>query len=508
MNANINVTEKTTTKDLCVTGNVDIDETIVIDGIATFNSNVDVNANINVTEKTTTKDLCVTGNVDIDGTLNVDGIATFNSNVDVNANINVTETTNTKDLCVGGNLQVNTITAKTGDTISILSNVVIGNLQVTGELIANVSGFILPDPLVVNTLIANTVCSLGNVETNTIKAKTGNTISIINNVTVMSNVTASGFYGDITSNIVTGNTVCVNDNLLTNTISPKTGGDVTINGNLIVTGSFLSNILANIPDPLIIDTLVANIVCSLGNVETDAIKAKTGNTISILDNLNISGNIDVEKTLRVDIIDEQTPSSGVTIDGILLKDGNLAANVVCATNYIETDQINAKTTGNVVIKGNLLPDTANTYSIGTIDSKWDNIVTKDLTVCGNLTADTVVFGDCLTYRNDKVTTSDATSTTLQTISTTTDTVYLFEFKIVALRDDGSEGGAWNYQRSYKNDGGTITKIGGNDNVQFKDAGAWMISINISGTDIMANVQGQVSKTIMWGGCTSVYSLTL
>ena len=161
-----------------------------------------------------------------------------------------------------------------------------------------------------------------------------------------------------------------------------------------------------------------------------------------------------------------------------------------------------------MIQGNLIPDTSNSYVIGTTDKKWDNIVTQDMEVCGNLTVTGFSINNCVTYQTDKVTTTDNVDTLAQTIATTSDTVYLLEIKVVALRDDASEGAGYIYKQTYRNDAGTVFQVGGTIKQQFEDSGPWDLTVVINGTSIESSVKGQNGKTIMWSVCTEIHAMTI
>ena len=479
-NSNVNVSQKLIVNDICITGNLDVDDTklnlkdicltgnldvqqntnlsnVIVSGNISANSFIgdltgnttgihtgDVIGNIesinaNVTNKLTVRDICVTGNVDIEGVL------TVNSDFAVNGNVHG------EVLCANAEIQVNTIVPKSGNTITLSPNVIIGNLEVTGALLANISMFELPDPLNINTVIANTVCALGNIESDSIKSKTGNSIAILNDI--------------VSNGNITGSSVCVNNELQVNTIVPKSGGDVTIDGNLIVTGAFLSNIVANIPDPLIVDRIVANTVCAQSNVETNSIVAKLGDTVTFFSGIetvsDITANTIISNNATIDTI---CANGEIQVNNIVPKNGNtinlspnvvvenlevtgelianimmftipdpltvntIIANTVCSNGNVETDiltsktgngisilndvtttanitalqifgnldgeqicantlQVNTiegKTNGNVTVSSNLLPSITNNFEIGNEQLKWKRLVVEDIVACGNI----------------------------------------------------------------------------------------------------------------------------
>jgi hypothetical protein len=116
-----------------------------------------------------------------------------------------------------------------------------GDLTVSGNIIGNIQ---LPDPLTVNTLIAGTVCATTNVEVDVITTKTGSTITIQDNLDVDGTLNADGnvtLNSNLTvSDVITSDVVCANTTQ-TNTLEDKTGGTITIDANVSLLGNIVSD---------------------------------------------------------------------------------------------------------------------------------------------------------------------------------------------------------------------------------------------------------------------------
>jgi hypothetical protein len=104
----------------------------------------------------------------------------------------------------------------------------------------------------------------------------------------------------------------------------------------------------------------------------------SGNSATIL-LTGDGGNISIDGTLSADTIGEKTSTSGVTIDGVLLKDNDISANDI-SSNDLYVDTINERTSASgVTIDGVLLKD--------------NNITCTDLTASGTTAVATQSAGD-------------------------------------------------------------------------------------------------------------------
>jgi len=101
-----------------------------------------------------------------------------------------------------------------------------------------------------------------------------------------------------------------------------------------------------------------------------------------------------------------------------------------------------------------------------------------------------------------VNTTDATVTTIATIATATDTVTLIEVKITGRRTGGTAGTAGDsatYIRTarVKNVGGTVSIVNLQSDYTSEDQLGFNGTISISGTNILAQVQGAANNNMQW-----------
>ena len=111
-------------------------------------------------------------------------------------------------------------------------------------------------------------------------------------------------------------------------------------------------------------------------------------------------------------------------------------------------------------------------------------------------AGNLMFGNAPILDIGTATTTNNIQTTISTISTANNTVYMIEAHIAARRTDaGTEGGGFVLRTAFRNDAGTVTKIG-EDKMYARDS-PWEVDASVSGTDIIIAVTGENSKTINW-----------
>lgn len=108
----------------------------------------------------------------------------------------------------------------------------------------------------------------------------------------------------------------------------------------------------------------------------------------------------------------------------------------------------------------------------------------------------------LKYQN-RVATTDATVTTLHSVSTTSNNSYLVEAKVLARRTGGSSGTAsdtagYKIIGVFKNNAGTLTQVGATT-VEFtaEDQAGWNCVFDTSGTTIRVRVTGATNNNITW-----------
>ena len=103
-----------------------------------------------------------------------------------------------------------------------------------------------------------------------------------------------------------------------------------------------------------------------------------------------------------------------------------------------------------------------------------------------------------------VTTTDATTTTIYTFSTVTNTVYEFDIILIGIRTDVSGNtNAYRFLFKAENIGGTIVRSGmtdsGGDTAiwQAEDDASWNVQSAQSGTNVLIQVIGAAGQTINW-----------
>ncbi len=200
----------------------------------------------------------------------------------------------------------------------------------------------------------------------------------------------------------------------------------------------------------------------------------------------------------------KTLASAQIQTGLLDTNGNELINVVATGSAVNEITVTNATTGNapsISASGNdtnidlaLSGKGTGQIIIGVLtmpgsDGDANQVLKTDGS--GNLS-----FGDVPVLTVDTVTTTNNSSTTISTLSTATDTVYLVETHIVARRTDASnEGGCFVIKSFFRNDSGTVTKIG-EDKISASDS-PWDADASISGTNILISVTGEAAKTVNW-----------
>lgn len=98
-----------------------------------------------------------------------------------------------------------------------------------------------------------------------------------------------------------------------------------------------------------------------------------------------------------------------------------------------------------------------------------------------------------------VTTTDATKTTLVTIPTASDTEILLEINVSGIKSDGAKTIGTKLLASYKNDGGTLTRVGSFDTRVMDEVTDTdhIVATEASGTNILITVIGKTGETIKW-----------
>jgi len=104
-----------------------------------------------------------------------------------------------------------------------------------------------------------------------------------------------------------------------------------------------------------------------------------------------------------------------------------------------------------------------------------------------------------------VTTSDATLTTIATIPLTDNTVYFINVDIVARRTDAPDRAVYKrYRAFYREGGGGATALGAMRNRFTEESDtSWTVQMNVSGNNVLIQVQGAAAKNVNWAANYSV-----
>ena len=133
-----------------------------------------------------------------------------------------------------------------------------------------------------------------------------------------------------------------------------------------------------------------------------------------------------------------------------------------------------------------------------------------------LRVESTATGDDPNYKifQNRVATTDATATTLHSVTLAADTTYLIEVRVVARRTGGSagaDGDSAGYKTSavYKKVGaGIATIVGAATNELYVESQAgWDCGFLVSGNDVTVTVQGAVNNNVTWHGTIIVQNLS-
>jgi hypothetical protein len=105
------------------------------------------------------------------------------------------------------------------------------------------------------------------------------------------------------------------------------------------------------------------------------------------------------------------------------------------------------------------------------------------------------------YQN-KITTTNATPTTLHTFAIPANNTVMIEARVIARRTGGSAGAAddgasYTLIRSYTTKAGVVTLLGIHSNFAGEDQAAWDCALVISGTNVIVQVTGATNNNISW-----------
>lgn len=168
------------------------------------------------------------------------------------------------------------------------------------------------------------------------------------------------------------------------------------------------------------------------------------------------------------------------------------------------------TTGSKVICGELTADGV-AASVGSFGSGSCIQPVVGATVF-QIATTTINDDPTVRWQQGRVATTDATPTTIQTISTTANTCIMVDVSVVARRTGGTGGTAGDvaaYQRraAYKNIAGVVTQIGvTTDDGTYESQGGWDCTLAISGTNILVQGTGAVNNNVTWHSTTQIYQV--
>jgi hypothetical protein len=88
----------------------------------------------------------------------------------------------------------------------------------------------------------------------------------------------------------------------------------------------------------------------------------------------------------------------------------------------------------------------------------------------------------------------ATVGTIAVPENTTLQVYL---RAVAMAADNSAGGAYRLIDTFRNDGGTVTRVGSANLIAQENTPGWTFTLAISGTDVVITLTGDTALVVNW-----------
>lgn len=280
-------------------------------------------------------------------------------------------------------------------------------------------------------------------------------------------------------------------------ITPPAGYNVTISGDLDVTGTTTSidSVNVNIADRYLYlnkDYTTAAAVTSgfvvnhtptatATVVDTGGFASTT--TVTVSDDTGFAaGDI-------IQISNANNPAN----DGIYEVSSTLA-NVITIKGAPAEDFIQTAFTVDTTVQGAVTKISVCVLRVGT-----DGIFEVG---CGSTTP--ISYNDLLTtstadsVSTATVSTTDATVTQIATIATSSNKSYLVDADIISREtDDSDESGAYKLRAHYRNDGGTLTQVGGDDLVAFESTAGWNVSTTVDTTNIDINVQGAAATNVSW-----------
>jgi hypothetical protein len=128
--------------------------------------------------------------------------------------------------------------------------------------------------------------------------------------------------------------------------------------------------------------------------------------------------------------------------------------------------------------------------------------------------ETIATNDDPNYRvfQNRVATTDATQTTLQTIAITASMTYRIKAYVTARRTGGSAGTAedaagYEIEATYKTVGGVVTLVGAVAALYTaEDQAGWDATFDINGTNVRVRVTGATNNNVTWHSTTILSNL--
>jgi hypothetical protein len=318
--------------------------------------------------------------------------------------------------------------------------------------------------------VSGSICVRGNIQVDYIVEKTPGHGVLIDEVLILDS------------------SVCTEDLFVSNIIA-KNGGDIFFTGNLY---------------PSIPDTF------NIGS-EEHKWKTITSGNLAICHDANIQGTLTVGILIQANNI--QISDMLETVD-------------LCVTGNLYTDRITSKTTGNVVIKGNLIPDTSNIYNLGAPNKRFCEIYAKRLFVSG-VPGEPIIIGCLISISDTKLVGGSVANNdqyfTISTINTTWEEALYLEARMSGISVTGDQGLAGIIRGGVLNNGnppGNLIRMNGTDETVYQtNASNWNIRLipNSSGGAVTGNVisfQAKYKYTpaasaidVTWKSCIMYYTVT-
>ena len=340
-----------------------------------------------------------------------------------------------------------------------------------------------------------------------------NTFNNKQNLLALGNVNSSDFIisGGTGSVIGTGLTLSLA------TVNPNIGtfNNVTVNGKGLVTSasnvSYITLGSLSSTSPIVYNnsTGVISILQST-STQSGYLSTTDWNTF----NNKISSNQLI--TLSGNVFGSGTTSIAVTISNLAIVNSMIANSTIDLTSKVTnvlpvsnggSGTASIFTQGSMVFagaSGNYSQDNAHIYYDSTNNrlGVGTNSPQQTLHVVGNTRIETVT-GVLMDIQSASASTTNATQTTLQTISIPTNSVVLIEARINATKLSGAGTGTVGNGNTYirtagaKNISGTVTLGTLQSTYTNTDIAAFSVTFTVSGTNVLISVTGAINDTVLW-----------